>query len=349
MKKLINAWYQGSPWLVFLKPLAMLFERLAKARRSAYLTGVKPAWYAPVPVVVVGNITVGGVGKTPLVAALVKLAREVGFTPGIVSRGYGGKAPHYPYLVSATSDVLASGDEPLMLARRCACPVVIDADRSAATQYLLQNHSCDLVISDDGLQHYALGRDLEIVVLDGARGLGNGQFLPAGPLRESPQRLQEADWIVINGEGGQCVDDFLRADGSLYAEAPQFMQLKACQLVNLQSGERKPIDALADQEVHALAGIGNPQRFFTALQQQGYRLQRHDFPDHHAFQSSDLPANDGLAIIMTEKDAVKCAEIADERCWYLSVDAQLDDKFIIKFQRQLKDLAGLKKLARGRG
>lgn len=337
MKNLVDAWYKGSPWLVTLKPLANLFRRLSKKRRQAYLTGAKAVWVAPVPVVVVGNITVGGVGKTPLVTLLVELAREAGFKPGIVSRGYGGKAPHYPFLVTADSSAAEAGDEPLMLARRCRSPLVVDANRVAAVKHLLEKSDCDLVISDDGLQHYALGRDMEIAVLDGVRGLGNGLFLPAGPLREGPERLGDVDWVIVNG--GQ-----LRLE-----QDSKTMQLQPTALVNLLSGERRSVDALAGQEVHAVAGIGNPQRFFSTLKALGYQLQRHAFADHHAFVADDLPENDGKAIIMTEKDAVKCAAIADERCWYLSVEAQLDDNFKTKFQRQLKDLSGLKKLAsRGR-
>lgn len=335
MKKLVDAWYQGSPWLVVLKPLAALFRWQAKSRRQSYLSGAKPVWNAPVPVVVVGNITVGGVGKTPLVAALVDLAREAGFKPGIVSRGYGGKAPRYPYLVTSDSHASHSGDEPLMLARRCGCPVVVDAKRVKAVQYLLENHDCDLVISDDGLQHYALGRDMEIAVIDGARGLGNGQFLPVGPLREGPERLQEVDWIIINGKGFQS------------SEPSHLMQLRASKLVHLKTGEVKSVDALIGEEVHAMAGIGNPERFFTTLRKQGYQLQCHVFADHYAFQASDLSVNDGKAIIMTEKDAVKCFHIANDRCWYLTVDAELDDEFVTKFPRQLKDLEGLKKLSTG--
>lgn len=333
MKSLVDAWYRGSPWLVALKPLASLFRRQSEKRRLAYQSGAKAIWHAPVPVIIVGNITVGGVGKTPLVAALVQLARDAGFKPGIVSRGYGGKAPHYPFLVVADSEATQVGDEPLMLARRCACPVVVDANRVEAVKYLLENSDCDLVISDDGLQHYALGRDMEIAVLDGVRGLGNGLFLPAGPLREGPERLGDVDWIIVNG--GQLR---LKQDS-------QLMQLKPSRLVNLSNGKVEPVDALVDEEVHAMAGIGNPERFFTTLTKLGYRLQRHAFADHHAFVSGDLPVNDGKAIIMTEKDAVKCAQIADERCWYLSVEAELDNEFKTVFQRQLKDLSGLKKLA----
>ncbi|EGH00306.1 Tetraacyldisaccharide 4'-kinase [gamma proteobacterium IMCC2047] len=332
MKKLVDAWYQGSPWLVLLKPLACLFRHQSEKRRQAYQTGRQAAWSAPVPVIIVGNITVGGVGKTPLVAALVNLAREAGFNPGIVSRGYGGKAPHYPFLVTAESDAAQVGDEPLMLARRCGCPVVVDANRVNAVKHLLAHSNCDLVISDDGLQHYALGRDMEIAVIDGVRGLGNGQFLPAGPLREGPERLDEVDWVIVNG--GQL----------MLEQSSQTMQLKPSQLINLSSGEIKASDDLVAEEAHALAGIGNPERFFTTLKKLGYRLQRHAFADHHAFVADDLPANDGKPIIMTEKDAVKCTAIADQRCWYLRVEAELDDNFKTVFQRQLKDLSGLKKM-----
>ena len=332
MKKLVDAWYLGSPWLTALKPLAALFRWQSERRRKAYQCGQKAVWNAPVPVVVAGNITVGGVGKTPLVAALVMLARDAGFKPGIVSRGYGAKAPYYPFLVEADSDVNQVGDEPLMLARRCGCPLVVDASRVAAVQHLLKVSDCNLVISDDGLQHYALGRDLEIAVVDGKRGLGNGQFLPAGPLRESAQRLQEVDWVIVNGDG-------FSVEGKM-----QRMHLAPSKLVHLLSGESKAVDALADNaEVHAVAGIGNPQRFFDTLQALGYTLKTHAFDDHHAFKKQDLPGNDGKVIIMTEKDAVKCAQIADERCWYLEVDAQLDADFVTLLQRQLKDLCGLKK------
>lgn len=335
MKKLVDAWYQGSPWLIALKPLAAIFRWQAAQRREDYLSGKKPVWHAPVPVVVVGNITVGGVGKTPLVSAIVDWAREAGFKPGIVSRGYGGKAPSYPFSVKSGSDANQVGDEPLMLARRCACPVVIDANRVEAVKHLLKNHECDLVISDDGMQHYALSRDMEIAVVDGKRGLGNEQFLPAGPLREPASRLQTVDWVIING-GNFSVDT-----------AMQRMQLKPAGLINLQSGETKTADALKDDgKVHALAGIGNPKRFFDTLKNLGYQVEPHAFDDHHAFKKEDLPVDDGKVVIMTEKDAVKCAQIADDRCWYLTVEPELDNAFIETFQRQLKDLAGLKKLKR---
>lgn len=335
MKKLVDAWYQGSPWLIALKPLAAIFRWQATRRRKDYLSGKKSVWHAPVPVVVVGNITVGGVGKTPLVAAMVDWAREAGFKPGIVSRGYGGNAPFYPFSVKPDSDARHVGDEPLMLAQRCACPVVVDANRVAAVKYLLTQYECDLVISDDGMQHYALGRDMEIAVVDGKRGLGNQQFLPAGPLREPVSRLQTVDWVIVNG-------------GDFSVDAPmQRMQLQPACLIHLKSGESRPADGLVSKgKVHALAGIGNPQRFFDTLKKLGYQVEPRAFDDHHAFKKDDLPADEGKVIIMTEKDAVKCAQIADDRCWYLTVEPALDDAFIETFQRQLKDLTGLKKLKR---
>jgi tetraacyldisaccharide 4'-kinase len=334
LKKLVDAWYRGSPWLGALKPLAALFRWQAERRRKAYQRGQKEAWIAPVPVIVVGNITVGGVGKTPLVSAIVRWAAEAGFKPGIVSRGYGGKAPYYPFAVTPNSDASQVGDEPLMLARRCGCPVVVDADRVAAVKFLLTENDCDLVISDDGMQHYALGRDMEIAVVDGQRGLGNRQFLPAGPLREPVERLESVDWVVVNG-GDFSVDNRM-----------QRMELQPARLVKLTTGENRAVDALkVNGPVHALAGIGNPQRFFDTLRKLGYQLEVHPFDDHHAFKKEDMPADDGKVIIMTEKDAVKCASIADDRCWYLTVEPKLDGAFIETFQRQLKDLAGLKKLA----
>lgn len=324
MKPLVQAWYQGSSWLALLKPLSALFRWQAVKRRAAYQRGDKVAWRAPVPVVVVGNITVGGVGKTPLVAGLVEALAEEGYKPGIVSRGYGAKAPHYPFSVTAESDAGQSGDEPLLLAQRTGCPVVIDPDRASAAQYLLHQFDCNVIVSDDGLQHYALARDIEIAVIDGQRGLGNGLCLPAGPLREPPARLESVDFVVVNGEGFKQQPDVCH------------MQLKPEQLINLKSGERLPADALTAADfVHAVAGIGNPGRFFNALKTLGYKVQPHEFDDHYRFTAADIRFDDQLAVIMTEKDAVKCHAIAHDNCWYLRVNAQLDCDFISELVAKL--------------
>lgn len=317
MKPLVQAWYQGSSWLTLLKPLSALFRWQAVKRRTAYQRGEKIAWRAPVPVIIVGNISVGGVGKTPLVACLVEALKEEGYKPGVVSRGYGSKAPGYPFIVTADSSSEQSGDEPLLLARRTGCPVVIDPDRASAARCLLDQFDCNVIISDDGLQHYALDRDIEIAVVDGQRGLGNGLCLPAGPLREPPARLDSVDFVVVNGEG------FEQQAGAHH------MVLIPDQLVNLKTGERVAVDALAGGgSVHAVAGIGNPERFFSTLNTLGYKIKPHAFDDHYRFVAGDIRFNDQLAVIMTEKDAVKCYAIANEYCWYLRVSAQLNSEFM---------------------
>jgi tetraacyldisaccharide 4'-kinase len=317
MKFLVDAWYQKSPWLICLKPLSCVFQYLAARRRLCYQSGKKTIWKAPVPLLVVGNITVGGVGKTPLVVALVEALSAAGFSPGIVSRGYGGRASRYPVCVNFESKAKEVGDEPLMLAQRTECPVVVDPDRVAAAQYLLAHYQVDVIVSDDGLQHYALGRDLEIAVVDGARGLGNGWCLPAGPLREPPGRLSEVDWVVVNG--GQT-----RITGHCH-----FMKLTPEVMVNLRSGEvRQCSDIIGQGEVHAIAGIGNPERFFATLEGIGYRAEPHRFDDHADYNASDLQFQDDKPVIMTEKDAVKCKIFAKDNCWYLKVKATLPPEFI---------------------
>lgn len=316
MNKLVQAWYADSPWLHILKPLSYFFRRQVEQRRAEYLNGSRPSWRAPVPVIVVGNISVGGVGKTPLVARLAQMLMEQGYHPGIVSRGYGSKAPHYPFAVNPNFSAKECGDEPLMLARRTGCPVVIDPDRVAAVKHLLAKYDCNLIISDDGLQHYALARDIEIAVVDGQRGLGNRLCLPAGPLREPPERLSEVDFIVMNGEG------FIADQDSVP------MKLVPSDLVNLGSREFIPVDGLVRQgPVHAVAGIGNPERFFMTLKSLGYQIRPHAFADHYPYSAKDLQFNEELPVIMTEKDAVKCAAIAKQNYWYLKVDARLPSSF----------------------
>ncbi len=326
-----RAWYHGSPWLVLLKPFERLFQYLAGRRRHDYETGKKISWQAPVPVIVVGNISVGGVGKTPLVAALVEHFSKAGMKPGIVSRGYGAKATKYPCLVTPDSAASEVGDEPLLLARRSGCPVVIDPDRPRAARYLLENCACDLVISDDGLQHYALRRDIEIAVIDGKRGLGNGMMLPAGPLREPPERLSEVQWVVVNGGDGRL---------SLPVNPGQqvSMRLEASEIVKLDSGESHALQPLlGDGEVHAVAGIGNPGRFYATLKEVGYRVIEHSFADHHPFSAADLQFAEQIPIIMTEKDAVKCAAMATNDCWYLRVNAVLDNGFLEQLSVQVEN------------
>lgn len=304
-----SRWYskRPAPWL--LRPLAALYGWIARRRRKR-LTAI--AVKLSVPVIVVGNISVGGTGKTPFVIWLVERLREWGFSPGIISRGYGGQAPHYPFEVDAHSDAKHSGDEPLLLAQRLGVPVVVAPDRVAAARELLNSHQVDVLVADDGLQHYRLARDLEFCVVDAARGLGNRALLPAGPLRESPTRLTEVDCVIVNG-GGWREQDGRYADMTLgMTHAVSFEQ----QTVALSS--------FAGQRVHVVAGIGRPQRFFEQLQSLGIEVIPHAFADHHRYTLAELQFDDKLPLLMTEKDAVKCRDFAQPHWRYVPVTAQLD-------------------------
>lgn len=309
-------WYQGHLLFALLMPMAWLFTVISGLRRLAYRWGWLRTWRAPVPVIVVGNITVGGTGKTPLTLALVEYLRAQGWRPGIVSRGYGGQGANYPQLVHADDLATAVGDEPLLLARRAQAPVVIDPLRARGVQHLLATSDCNVVICDDGLQHYALARDIEIAVVDGQRGFGSAWRLPAGPLRESLARLATVDFVVVNGPW--------RASGTA---PPSALTL------SLQPAPWQPVNPMqslpmpAEGSVHAVAGIGHPPRFFALLAEQGFKPIPHAFPDHHAYVAEDLRFSPPAPLVMTEKDAVKCAEIAPANSWYVPVQAILPDSF----------------------
>ncbi len=314
MHGLEKRWY-GKPGLLrLLVPLEWLFRGLAARRRRAYQEGRQPVWRAEVPVLVVGNISVGGTGKTPLVVWLVEWCRAQGLNVGVISRGYGGRSARYPLPVSPKSRAEETGDEPLLVARRTGCPVVVDPDRPRAARALLENPEVDLIISDDGLQHYALARQLELAVIDGRRGLGNGHCLPVGPLREPPERLAEVDLCVVNGGG------FAPAGRDSYR-----MHLRPGKLRPLRAGS-VPAPGPGSR-VHAVAGIGDPSRFFATLSDLGYRVIPHPFTDHQVYTPDHLYFGDDLPIIMTEKDAVKCDHLAPPNSWYLPVDAQLTEAF----------------------
>ncbi len=312
-----RAWHSDSMWPRLLAPLAFLYTAIAKRRRRRLERSVR--WQPSAPVIVVGNISVGGTGKSPLVMWLADRLVERGLSPGIVSRGYGGHSNHYPVEVNALTDPAVCGDEAVMIARRTQCPVVVDPDRVAATRHLLDVFGCDVVLSDDGMQHYALMRDLEIAVVDGERGLGNGLCLPAGPLREPPSRLGEVDFIVINGE----TDD--RFTGQTTT-----MQLVPATFVNVMTGERRDLEF--SSAVHAVAGIGNPTRFFNALRSLGLQIIEHPFADHHRFQLDELTFGDDIPVVMTEKDAIKVQKLGPsvihDEFWYLEVEVQLDESFV---------------------
>lgn len=315
---MLRAWYEQRGWLVMLRPLSQLYSRFAQRKRQRYLADPSSSWQPPVPLIVVGNITLGGTGKTPMVIWLVEHLRSRGLRVGVISRGYGGKPPSFPWRVQPVQDDPAQvGDEPLLIASRCQVPVVIDPDRPRAGQYLLQHAPVDVLISDDGLQHYPMGRTLELVMIDHARGLGNGRCLPEGPLREPASRLDTVDMLVRTGAEKD-------------AEGAFAMRLQATELVNMKTGERvRPADWKAPPRVQAVAGIGNPERFCKTLENYGFVPQIHAFADHAQYNENSFTAFDhGEPLIMTEKDAVKCAGFARDNWWYLSVDAKLSAAFI---------------------
>lgn len=302
-----HLWYRAAPPAGWLRPLAALYGSvsgdIARSRKAA-------AVQLPIPVIVVGNITVGGTGKTPFVLWLVERLRAQGWRPGVISRGYGGCSPEYPLRVSATTDPAWAGDEPALIARRFDVPVAVAPDRVAAARLLLDAGEVDILVTDDGLQHYRLARDIEICVVDGSRGLGNGALLPAGPLREPPQRLREVDLVVVNGGGW-------RQDGVATLD----MALSTTEALPLSGGEPRPLAGFAGKRVHAVAGIGNPQRFFTSLRAAGIEVIPHPFPDHHRYTEIDLAFDGALPLLMTEKDAVKCAALARPNHWYVPARA----------------------------
>lgn len=308
-----SLWYDNHLLAHCLRPISWLYKSVIYLRKTCYRLGVFNVVQFDYPLIVVGNITVGGSGKTPLVLYLAELLTQQGYKPGIVSRGYGGKAERYPMFVTGDSDPQQAGDEPVLIAKRSQCPVVVDPKRVNAVKKLLANTDCNIIISDDGLQHYAMGRDIEIAVIDAERYLGNGLCLPAGPLRESRRRLHSTDMIVSNGK---------------HPDAEYTMHLHADLIVNCLNSElTAEVNDFSGQQFHALAGIGNPQRFFTTLQQMGVQFQAHVFADHYPYTAKDLVFNDSRPIIMTEKDSVKCQGFATANMWYLPITARLGQRF----------------------
>jgi tetraacyldisaccharide 4'-kinase len=307
------AWYRGAPWLWLLLPLEGLFRIIASLRRGLYRLGLLRSYRAAKPVVVVGNITVGGTGKTPVVIALVEALQARGIKPGVVSRGYGATETNFPHQLSSGSLAAQCGDEPLLMHRRTGAPIVVDPDRGRAVATLLGSEEVDIVLSDDGLQHYALQRDFEIALLDAQRGTGNGHCLPVGPLREPVSRLASVDWVLYRG-GAQ-------PDNSVTYQPVTW--------VNVVSAEERGLEAFAGApEVLALAGIGQPEQFFASLAALGVEFESRVFDDHHHFIAEDFASLQGRTILMTEKDAVKCQSLAGANAWYLRIDARLPAKLV---------------------
>ncbi|WP_461481536.1 tetraacyldisaccharide 4'-kinase [Porticoccus sp.] len=315
-----RAWYRPGSWAGLLLPLSWPFRGLVALRRRRLQHANPPL---PVPVVVVGNISVGGTGKTPLLAALVAHFQALGYRPGIVSRGYGGHAAHYPLLVSRDCRADQVGDEPLLLA--AYCPVAVDPDRYRAACFLLAQTDCNLLFSDDGLQHYRLPRDIEVVVVDGERGFGNGHCLPAGPLREPLSRLKQADFVLVN-----------ETVASRQLAGAEGFRLAPLQLRQLLTGAVVAADQWqGSREVHAVAGIGNPARFARSLQLLGFTARLHALPDHHDYRGDELDFDDDLPVIITAKDAVKCAAFAADNVWVLDVVAELGSRFLTRLEQRV--------------
>lgn len=318
-------WSGESPLWRLLLPFSWLYGLVSGAIRLLYRFGLKRAWRAPVPVVVVGNLTAGGNGKTPVVIWLVEQLQKRGIRAGVVSRGYGGNAVQYPLLLTPDTTTAEAGDEPVLIFQRTHAPVAVSPVRSEAVQALLAEHSVQIVITDDGLQHYALARDKEIVVIDGVRRFGNGWWLPAGPMRERASRLKSVDAVIVNGGEARA------------GEIP--MHLHPGLAVNLLTGERKAVAQLTS--VVAMAGIGHPPRFFATLEQCGAKLEKRvPLADHQALvpEQVNALASPEQTLIMTEKDAVKCRAFAKENWWYLPVDAELSGE---KPEQLLKELIAL--------
>lgn len=327
---LLEAWYEGRKSLIMLRPLSALYKAVAQRRRKRFLSGESASYKAPVPVIVVGNITVGGTGKTPMILFLIDYLRARGVKVGVVSRGYGAKPPSLPWRVRSDQAAEIAGDEPLLIVQRTEVPLMIDPDRSRAVQQLLEQEPLDLILCDDGLQHYRLQRDLELVLIDAARGLGNGQCLPEGPLREPESRLQAVDAVLLNG---QPQDD----------ERGFAFTLQPSALVHLATGRRQPLDHFPPgQALHAVAGIGNPARFFRTLQTLNWQPIAHAFPDHAALTADQLKFAPSLPVVMTEKDAVKCRGFAADDWWYLAVEARPSAAFEAWLDGQLLRLLNSK-------
>jgi len=311
----MRSWYQPSyPFItIMLLPFSWIFRVLITLRHFLFKMKLKKIVTFSRPLIVVGNITVGGTGKTPFVIWLAQVLKKEGFRPGIVSRGVGGKKHFSPIFAETSSDPHSVGDEAIMLARRTDCPIVLCIDRVRAVQTLLSKTTCDVVISDDGLQHYRMGRDIEIAMVDGERQFGNAFFLPAGPLRESKRRLKQVNFVIEKGKP---------------QEGKWTMQLQGDYLIKLQDeNHRISIRDFQHRKVHAVVGIGNPSRFLIELEALGFEIIPHIFKDHYLYQASDFEFKDNLPIIMTEKDAVKCLTFANERFWYFPVDAKMNPSF----------------------
>lgn len=323
-------WYRRGISSYILFPFSLVYRVIIWLRKLYYRYG--PRVKFPVPIIVVGNITVGGTGKTPLVIFLAQLLKNQGYFPGIVSRGYGRENSRGFMLVAADSKVTEVGDEALLISRQVDCPVIVDINRSRAVKALFMTYGCNVVISDDGLQHYALARDMEIVMIDAEFKFGNGFCLPAGPLREPLYRLQQVDFVIKNFNA-HLPSELLVNEYSLTLEVVSFRNVIDQKIV-------RAVEDFKGCVIDAVAGIGLPDKFFQTLRQAGLSIVEHPFPDHHKFCREDFNfSGDGRHVVMTEKDAVKCGAIVGENCWYVEVRARPSQKFIGEFLDKVRSLS----------
>ena len=320
-----RVWYSAHPLRYFLLPLSALVF---------IIVGIRRLWFrcikqksVPIPIIIVGNLVVGGSGKTPLVEAIVERLKKEGYKPGIVSRGYGARRHTYPHLVQINDDANAVGDEPLLLKRKTDCPVVIDSNRHRGVLHIASQTDIDIAVCDDGLQHYRLHRDIEIAVVDGVNWFGNGLLLPAGPLREPISRLKSVDILVVNGTSRPRVDSNDNQSTNIDKHKHFSMQIRPLVFRNLLTSEEMALDSFSGQLVHACAGIAHPQRFFDQLNSMGARVIKHIYPDHHRYSVQDIQFEPTAPIVVTEKDAVKCERFNNDNVWSLQVEAVLDETF----------------------
>ena len=321
-------WYSELPVPVYARVLAAVYGALSGMRRWLYRRGLLRRRHPGVPVLVVGNITAGGAGKTPLTIALAQRLQQEGWTPGIASRGYGRTDASSAVWVEATTAPTVGGDEPVLMARRTGVRLRADRDRAAAAEALAKA-GCDIVLCDDGLQHYRLQRDIEIEVVDGARRYGNGRLLPAGPLRELPARGRDCDFRVINVANAPAGD----VKGTGFGEWP--MRLATHDAVPVLGGRPRALASFAGQRVHAVAGIGNPERFFAMLRALDIAVVPHAFADHHRYRAEDFQFASPLPVLMTEKDAVKCVGFATDAFYSIPVSAELPEAFWVSLMDRI--------------
>jgi tetraacyldisaccharide 4'-kinase len=323
-------WYANHPLRFALLPATFLYRLIARLRREGYKRGWLKTVEVAAPVVVVGNVSVGGTGKTPFVIWLAAQLKQRGRRVGIVTRGYRGKSAQWPRIVAGDEDPAEVGDEPVLLARRTGCPVVAGPDRVAAAEALLKAGPIDVVLADDGLQHYRLGRRFEIAVVDGVRGMGNGLCLPAGPLREPPARLQDVDAIVVNGGD--------------WGHAGVFRgRAVVTRVYNLRDRRERSLESFRTSTVHAVAGIGNPQRFFDLLDDAGLDVIPHPLADHAEIGTAELTFDEPGPVLITEKDAVKCEQLAPADVWCVVVDLEFDADSTARLMRLVLREIGVRK------